>query len=311
MLERSFGRIKQLRENQGPIQRFAIEQANRLLKAAGVVDQEIETETPLSSQQASTIPIVEKRVEILTSSQLIEKTREELHRKFAVEISVSEPPALLLETHKVAEDEGFGFFEPLYLPRGEYREDSVYPPDWIKPESWYWEQIKTGMISTDAAIFAGTWILFDRSKRPDYKGGKQVFEDDRRLGDILANLRQEGRIDVPGFVKHTPESSRFAISPNEQDHAVFPELAKALRLQAQVIAGEAIIRTPKAMEFNLVGNLHYPYLGQANTWECYSDEFEGGNRLGGSFADITCHGYNSRYDDITFRPLVIFSSRAG
>jgi len=55
-------------------------------------------------------------VEILTPSQLVENTRLELKGKFG-EVAVAEPPALLIETQKVAEGEGFGFFEPLYLPR--------------------------------------------------------------------------------------------------------------------------------------------------------------------------------------------------
>jgi len=146
-----------------------------------------------------------------------------------------------------------------------------------------------------------------------------MFEDDQRLGEMLAVLRQAGRIAVFDFEKRVPAASRFSVSADEQERAVFPELTKALRLSEKIAEGEVVfIRTPKVIEVNYAGNLRYPYLGQANTSEWYSDKYDevyddyrlvGGNSDFGGLASLFYCWYGAHYSRIAFRPLVVFPSK--
>ncbi|MEK7517730.1 MAG: hypothetical protein AAB583_04220 [Patescibacteria group bacterium] len=79
-----------------------------------------------------------------------------------------------------------------------------------------------------------------------------------------------------GNLSHVPEASRFGISLNNICSYVFPELGKRLRLEDKIKDDrQAFIRTPKLMEFNFAGNVRYPFLGKADTWEWLYDTLGG------------------------------------
>ncbi len=254
--------------------------------------------------------------DILDPSQLIEKEREALRAFFGGEVPVVTPPSELIETQKVAEAKGFGILVPLYFPAVEFKQASRYPGWRVKPGAWYWNQIREGRISNDAAKFGGYWGLFDKSRRPNYNGGRQMFKGDP-LAPILAQARKEGRIDVPDSIfpeNNVPEGSRFDVTLDEQDQVVFPQLAKILRLTENV----AMVRRPTEMEFNFAGNLRHLHLSEAGvgefagTCEWLDDKFEGAGRLIGDNSDCGCFAHfpcflsDFRYDFIAFRPLVVF-----
>lgn len=247
------------------------------------------------------------------SSQLIEKEHEVLREFFGKEIPVVAPPSELFETLRVAEVEGFGrILEPIYFPVVEFKQDDKYPGWGVNPERWYWNQIGARRVNKDAAKLGGYWGLFDKSRRPNYDGGRQMFPEDP-LSPMLTKARREGRIAIPDFVKHVPKGSRFAVSPDEQDRTVFPELTKILRLTESA----ARVRKPTEMEFNFAGNLRYPHLGKAVTWEWLHDKFGGYGRLIGGRSDAGGLAYvyhdwsDVHYDGVAFRPLVVFSPKLG
>ena len=135
-----------------------------------------------------------------------------------------------------------------------------------------------------------------------------------------------------GNLSHVPEASRFGISLNNICSYVFPELGKRLRLEDKIKDDrQAFIRTPKLMEFNFAGNVRYPFLGKADTWEWLYDTFGGRSwlicgssdpfnlrdwgisprqRIGpfvskGLAAYSSVQGENS-YDRVAFRPVIVF-----
>lgn len=247
--------------------------------------------------------------------QLMESARAELKVFFGREVAVFDPPSLLSETQRLAENEGFNF-APIFFPAIEFKPDSDYPGWKDKPEEWYWRQIgKRGGISEDAAKLGGFWGLLDISVRPNYNNGRQLFDNDA-LGNILKKGRRNGKIVVPDYLQHVPDTSRFGVSPNEQDAYVFPELAKVLNLSDKIKKGIVQTRRLTEMEFNFAGNLRYTHFGEANTWEWLHDNFGDGDRLDGGHS-----GYGGlalvyddwsgfRDDDLGFRPLVVFLSKS-
>lgn len=230
---------------------------------------------------------------------------------FGEDIQLEAPSQLFFDTLETAEDMGLQL-HPIFFPHVELEETEDLPGWKAKPESWYWERIKDGSLSEDASILGGFWGLLDTSTRPSYKDGKQEFTNDA-LGPILSELRNRGAIRVPEGYSHVPITSRFAISADEWDQAVFPELAKRLGLEEK----EGVtVRMPSEMEFNYAGNLAYPHFGQANTWEWLQDKFGDGFRLvGGSSGGGGLSLVDDRYSGlhsviVAARPLVVFSPNA-
>lgn len=251
----------------------------------------------------------------LNRSNLVERERESLRAFFGQPVAVAQVPDLLVETYRVAQDEGFSTLAPIYLPATEFEQRTKYPGWKVKPEKWYWEQIRTGKVNKDAAKLAGVWGLFDESQRPNYAGGRQLFDDDA-LAPILQRLRREGRIQVLNNTRQVPETSRFGVSAYEQDQFVFPQLAMCLRLVDRVKEGVTQLRRTTEMEFNFAGNLRYPHLGQANTLEWLDDKFGCARRLvgghsGGGGLAFVYYGWSGGHDGgIGFRPLIVFSPQA-
>jgi len=255
-------------------------------------------------------------VDILNPSQLVEREHEALRAFFGKEVRVFTPPSELFETLKVAEVEGFGkILEPIYFPAVKFKQADKYPGWKVKPGEWYWDEVRDGNLKKNAAKLEGYWGLFDESRRPNYDGGRQMFAGDP-LAPMLSQARKEGRIIVSVFQESVPEGSRFAVTSDEKEQIVFPQLAKILRLTESV----AIVRGPTEMEFNFAGNLRYPYLGEADTSEQLDDRHIGWRLLGGCsemgglayvYSNWRNWGFDDRWDTVAFRPLVVFSPKLG
>ncbi|MBI4080607.1 MAG: hypothetical protein HY430_02440 [Candidatus Levybacteria bacterium] len=179
-------------------------------------------------------------------------------------------------------------------------------PGWkVKPEHWFWEQIKDGNLPQDAATLKEGWYLVDRRGKPNYQDDKQMYEDDY-LAPFMENLRETGRVQKYRFV---PDNSRFGASADEIEQVILPELAS-------ILGSEGIVRSKREIEFNVLGNMHYPEWGETNTWEWYADKFEDDSRLigghsgGGGLAHVSYDWSDNRHDGVGFAPLVEFPSEA-
>lgn len=258
--------------------------------------------------------------ELLTSSQLVEKTHESLKIFFGKEVKVAAPSSLFLGFGRISEAEGFSIFSPIYFANEEFTQESNYPGWKIKPEKYFWEQIKEEMLPENARRLPGAWAYIDASIRPNYDRGKQLFENDP-LAPILQKGRSQGKIEVPDLLKHVPETSRFGASPKEHDTYVFPELSKIFSKTPQVkeafARGLIKIRKPTATEFNFAGNLYFPHFDNANTSECLDDKVgRGGRRLfggrkdEGGLAHVSDVWYEGHDDRRAFRPLIVFAPKS-
>ena len=240
------------------------------------------------------------------AEQLVASEKQAWKQFFGKEIDVSTPPQELLTTLARAQEQGITVFEAHFLPQIEFKKNNKYHGWRVKPEDWYWEQIKAGKVAKDAAKLDGVWVLVDGSLKPNYEDGRQLYTNDS-LASILGKLRKEGQIQSGD---NTPEGSRFRISWDEINQIVNPQLAQLLGVSAEQV------RLPKAIEFNIIGNIHHPQWGQTNTWEWFDDKFEaddrliGGSSVGGGLANVNDIWHGRRDDRIGFRPLVVFSSKS-
>lgn len=205
-----------------------------------------------------------------------------------------------------AERAGLTFFEPHHLSGVTLQQDLAVEGWDKKPENWYWEQIKNGKISQGASRLSGSWVLIDKTVRPDYKDGKQLHVNDS-LGTLLARLRKENKISI---IKGIPETSRFGISFDELTNFVLPEIARLLGVEVSQV------RLPKEIEFNVIGNFKHPEWGTANTWEWLEDKLGDSRRLFGGFSvfgglsHVALALSVDRNDLMAFRPLVAVSPKA-
>lgn len=205
-----------------------------------------------------------------------------------------------------AEEAGIGTLEAYHLSGVTLGQDSNVDGWDKKPEDWYWEQIKNGKVNQDAPKLPDTWILIDKTQKPDYKDGKQIYENDP-LGALLKQLRENKKIQT---IKGIPDTSRFGISHDELSQFVLPEIAKILGAEASQV------RLPKEIEFSVIGNFKHPKWGKTNTWEWLEDKFEGTRRLVGGYSDfgglasVNCYWSGDRDGSVGFRPLVVVSSKA-
>ena len=243
-----------------------------------------------------------------TIEQLVAQEKETWRGFLGKEINIPEPPQSLFEVCAMATEQGITSFEAHFLPRVQLRKGSKFPGWKVKPEEWYWEKIKEGKIAKDAAKLPGNWVLVDSTPKPTYNGGRQLYVNDG-FGQILANLRDEGKIEVPQDYKDVPRTSRFAVTPKEREAHFYPALAQTLEVETSQV------RVTREIEFNVIGNLHHPEWGETNTWEWFEDHFGGDGRLcggrsgGGGLAYARYDWSDGRDSSIGFRPLVEFPSK--
>ncbi len=246
-------------------------------------------------------------IELLNTSQLVERAHEEAKAYLDFDIPIPKPSELFIETMKKAEGEGIGIFHPFHFFSITLSQDANYPGFVRRPSDWLYAQIEAGKISKYALEINDFWGLFDTSRRPDYDNGKQLFMDDP-LDAIIKEGRKSGQIKVPPHLRHVPIDSRFGVSIKEQDRVVFPELGRKLKLTEHMASGIAVIQRPTLAEIIHAGNIRYPHLGGPDTWESFEDKIGDGRRLVGGYrglANIVSRHYDDHDDRVAFRPLVI------
>ncbi|MBF8249643.1 MAG: hypothetical protein HW400_244 [Candidatus Levybacteria bacterium] len=279
-------------ENQDPTKQFAIEQAKSLLIAAGVKDPGMSVVAKVETGPVLQAPDAPVDIKRFSKDQLV-----------LPETAIPQEVSAILQR---AEKAGIGVFEPYRLSGVTLNKDSKVDGWNKKPESWYWKQIENGEVSQDTSKLPDTWVLIDKTVRPDYQNGKQLHENDS-FGPLLKRLRKEKKIQT---VKGIPDTSRFGISPDELTQVVLPEIAKILGVDASAV------RLPKEIEFNIIGNFEHPEWGKANTWEWFADKFGDDDRLVGGLsgygglARVRHFWSGDRGDFIAFRPLVVVSPKA-
>ncbi|HEU0050869.1 MAG TPA: hypothetical protein VFQ60_02310 [Patescibacteria group bacterium] len=171
----------------------------------------------------------------------------------------------------------------------------------------FFDDVKSGDLDSSTLDLPGDWILIDAREKPNYdEEGNQMYANDP-LAPVLEELRKE-KI-VGGF---KIKGSRFALSPEElEDPKVLEAFARALNLHT--IPGFTI-GIPRAIEFNVLGNIHYPQWAQTNISEWFSDKYGGSgplSRLYGGSGRLSRFMWNvaqGRSWKIGFRVIGRFSS---
>ena len=237
--------------------------------------------------------------------QLVVDQTQILERFFGQE-AIPEPPKALLEFVERTAELGFTF-EPYFEPRVQFSQDSNYPGWHVKPVTWLYDQIKRGNVSPDAITLSGNWAAMEAIQKPEYDGGKQLYENDP-LAPILEKLRNDGKIAVPNWCRHIPSTSRFGVSHDEITKCIVPEFAT----MAQIEAEQASV--PPYTTFNFRGNIAHPEWGETNTWEWFADSFEddyrlvGGDSGRGGLADVYYDWSGNRGGRVAFRLRVVSPS---
>ncbi|MDP2637993.1 MAG: hypothetical protein Q8P26_02950 [Candidatus Levybacteria bacterium] len=216
-------------------------------------------------------------------------------------------PQEVEEVLRRSEKVGLGLFEPYRLSDTILNQSNIRETLDYKPKSHYWHLIRDGAISGDSPKLPNAWVLIDKTQKPDYKNGRQMYEGDP-LGLLLSKLRSEGKIQK---VKELSDASRFGIIHDELIQIVLPEIAKILGLDSSQV------RLPKVIEFNVIGNLKHQEWGKTNTTEVFADKFGhlnqlvGGNFDRGGLSDVVSSTYgffNLRSGRIGFRPMIVLFS---
>lgn len=202
--------------------------------------------------------------------------------------------------------------EPFYLPRRSLRVPSTIPGLKVPPPGSFYRKIREGILARKTVMLPGQWMLLDVSRRPDYNSGHQMYSDSEGLEEVLADLRNQGKIKVPDY-RRVPRNSHFVVSADEIDGGNEGYVSKAVASILRLRPGEQVT-TPRYVVFNYIGNLAHPEFGQTSTREWFADEFirEGqylrlcGGHVNGGLADVVERSPDGHHDNIGFRLQVSF-----
>lgn len=204
---------------------------------------------------------------------------------------VPKPPPALMEFVERTTEQGFSF-ELYFEPKVVFTPDSSYPGLVVKPNPWLFEQIREGKISPDAASLSAQWAAMEGFPKPEYDGGKQLYENDP-LAPELEKLRKNGKIAVPDSCRHIPSISRFGTSPEEIASCIVPVFAEISQIGNQIKAGELKAGTPHWASWFYRGITAHREWSLTATWESLANKFGvdhrliGGRRDHGGLADVS------------------------
>src|SRR5918992_1482921 len=222
------------------------------------------------------------------------------------DVEVPPPPEELIRTLKQAKEKGFTTFDAHYIPPLDVSENALYPGWKIKPSSVYYVRDYKNFYNPPTKI-GGYWCIVDNIKRPN----NRVYSlQDEYIGDplvhILTDLRETGKI-----ADFERRNSRFNTSWGEVYTIILPKIAEELGVARDKV------RLPTYWEFNILGNLYYPYWGQAGSAEWTEDTLKpernhgsaGSGNYGGlaNYPDYYYHRPNNHDRAIGFRPMIVFS----
>lgn len=162
---------------------------------------------------------------------------------------------------------------PVFLPGEEIGQNRTLKR-WTKPYAWFYDQVRAGNVKPYAGYPPTTlqrgWYLADFTLGVNYTNSTQVLPNDP-WSELITRLRQ----DKIGKYDQTPLGSRFAITHDEWENTLLPNMAEAINVPP------AKVRLERAIEFNAIGNLYDHNRGKFNQWEWFADQFGDSGRLGG------------------------------
>lgn len=238
--------------------------------------------------------------------ELVVAERHALQEFFGQDIPVPPlPPEITVERIEKWKQQRFGLH---YLPEMAILEKNgalISCPGWIRPpEELFLKELRNGRLLKESGQLSGCWILVDERPMPNPTATHVEEYETDVLGSVIEQLRMEGIL--KGSSKTT--QSRFNLSYEELRK---PEALKAFADVLDVDAKK--IGLPKAVEFNLLGNLHYPQWGSTRLNEFFCDRrgsshiLYGGSYLLGGIASIGGAITNTgRGSEIGFRLVVRF-----
>ncbi len=244
-----------------------------------------------------------------SADQLVTTSRTELKSHFGIDVEVPTPPAELFQTLEAFAERGIrNFDEVFYLPgiRLDKGHKFFKGRDKVKPEDYFWDQIKNGNYPAQNADLEAGWYIGDKRGKPQYDNGQQMYEDDY-LAPLMEVLRSAGKVKR---YENVPADSRFRVSPREIEDVILPTFK-------EMSGAEGVVRNRRYMEFNVRGNMAHFEWGKTNTWEWFNDPaYPGAGRLlggrsgGGGLAHVDSDRVFYRGDDLAFSPVVAFPSKA-
>ena len=244
-------------------------------------------------------------VDYFSLEQYVAEEQEILSRFFGIDITISPPPEELSKVMLKAKEIDWSQAEAHFLPNISLERYSNFPGWTIKPVEWFWKRIQKNELGRDAAILDGDWVIADGSQKPEYKEGKQMYENDP-FAKVIRGLRKAGKIQIPLWVKSISQDSRFAISYDEIQNFVNSAISNLLDVHPDRV------RLPRAIEHNFLSNLYHPELGKTTSWEWCQDLFSDGLPLlwgrsfSGGLGAFNCTATIRHGDHIGFRTLIVF-----
>jgi hypothetical protein len=221
---------------------------------------------------------------------------------------VPTPPDQLIEVLERVNKKGFSF-EPIYYPEIRLTEDSVFPGKGIKPYHCLWKNQLGVTIAEDATTLRGGWMLIESVQKPNYDNGQQMYYDGKDpLGPKLQQLRQGSEVEAAVCSRDVPQDSRFGTAVNEINTLVIPYFASLAGIDKNQVS------IPRAIEFNIAGNVVHPEWGETSTWEWFADRFRyskclaGGGSKGGGLAHVHEEDLDKHDRSIGFRLQIAFPS---
>ncbi|MEI8360914.1 MAG: hypothetical protein WCG01_02205 [bacterium] len=227
------------------------------------------------------VSVIEKRKE-LKIELLKNRECKDLSKFFGKNIDVPELPAeATLENIQHWEKMEM---ELRYLPSIEMTEKAKLAAWKFRPYKEFYQMMnyaKLGIFKTkgphiqhDSATLKGSWLLVDKRERPGcdtYNNHAGEFKNDY-LSDIIKYYRANGAISG----KEQDAGSRFNIEGAVFNNSDFVSaVAEKLKVRAEQV------RLLRAIEFNVLGNMHYSHWGLSDSEELFSDETLDGYRLRG------------------------------
>jgi len=206
-------------------------------------------------------------------------------------------------------------FDLHYLPRIslEQNMDLLLWKD--KPDEIFYKNIERGKIATDSKNLQGKWVLIDARDKPKKLNRWISFSDVWLLEKMGFNPRKHLKkknkqlyqneyltkiLNAQGF------ASRFCLSINDIKK-ILPFILDILKINSN-----QIIRLPRFIEYNYLGNVFYPQWATTKTWEWFEDKFEQKQNLAGGWKSVGSLGWDPPTfwsTILSFRPIIEISTK--
>ncbi len=206
-------------------------------------------------------------------------------------------------------------FDLHYLPKVSLEQDMNLSLWKDKPDDVFYEKIKKGKIAMDSKDLQGKWVLIDARDKPK-KLNRWISSSDvwflEKMGfNFRKCLKKKNKqlyqneyltkiLNAQGFV------TRFCLSINDIKK-ILPFILSILKIDSS-----HIIRLPRFIEYNYLGNVFYPQWATTKTWEWFEDKFEQKQNLAGGWKSVGSLGWDPPTfwsTILSFRPVIEISTK--